>query len=138
MQINNGEILYSDVTPHRQFDLKLQKLNATMENFSESSDRIPVKFNMKVNNTGSFSGNTTLSMVNYKKIDFKGSIKNIEMLSFSPYSEYYIARRIIKGLMNYSCMLKMTPSKLENLNIIKVDNLNSGRKLKTPANIKFR
>jgi hypothetical protein len=128
--INNGKVIYRDMALHREFNLELENIIFSMEGLSESAIKIPIKFSMNVNKTGSYEGKTVLSMTDLKNVVYNSTIKNVEMINFSPFTEYYISRPIIKGVVSYRCSLKMKPQKLDNLNNFKIVNLKFGKKTK--------
>jgi len=64
----------------------------------------------------------------------------LDLLSFSPYSEFYIASPIIQGWFNYKIKIMMTPTSLKNLNTVKIDELEFGKRTKdtTAINVPIR
>ena len=77
-----------------------------MTGLSENADRIPVVFSTKLNNKGVLSGETVWSMNDFMNLEMKAKIKRMDLVSFSPYSEYYIASPITQGWFNYDFGLK--------------------------------
>lgn len=128
--ISNGALAFTDHTLNRLFRLDISKLNYTLTAFSDSAAKIPMTFSMNLNKTGNFKGKAVIDIVNTDNIFFEGTLANLELLNFSPYSEYYIARPITKGRFNYDCKLKMTAKSLDNKNNIKIAQLTLGKKTK--------
>jgi len=128
--IKGGNINFSDLTLNRPFKFDIKNLNVELTGFSDQATNIPLNFNMNLNGPGTFNGTGTLDMVNTSNIVFDGNITKLDMVSFSPYSEYYLARPITKGTFNYHCKLKMTPNLLDNLNNLKLANVQFGKKTK--------
>ena len=128
--VKNGNIHFSDLTLNRPFQYNLTNLEFEMQDFSDMGTTIPMNFSVTLNNAGTFNGKMNFDMANMSNIDFDGSVNKMDMISFSPYSEYYLARPIKKGLFNYDCQLAMTASTLKNNNKIKIDNLEFGKKTK--------
>lgn len=128
--VNNGNVHLSDLTLNRPFQYDLTNLKFEMQGFSDIGTKIPMNFSVTLNNAGTLNGKMNFDMVNMSNIDFDGSVSKMDMISFSPYSEYYLARPIKKGLFNYNCQLAMTPSTLRNNNKIKIDNIEFGKKTK--------
>jgi hypothetical protein len=136
IKVNNGLVSISDKTLNRPFTYELNDLNMTMTGLTESADQIPVIFNTKLNNKGELSGKTVWSMVDMMKLEMEARIKRLDLLSFSPYTEYYVASPITQGWFNYEIGLKMSPTNLVNTNKIKVDELEFGKKTKDTTAMK--
>jgi len=62
--------------------------------------------------------------------------KRLDLLSFSPYSEFYIASPITQGWFNYDLSLKMSPTTLSNMNKVKIDELEFGKRTKDTTAMK--
>lgn len=136
IQIKNGLVSIADKTLNRPFSYDLNDLNVTMTGLSESADEIPVEFSTKLNNKGELTGKTTWSMLDFMKLNMTAKIKRMDLVSFSPYTEYYVASPITQGWFNYTFGLKMTQKLLENQNSVKVDELEFGKKTKDTTAMK--
>lgn len=136
LKIDNGLVSIADNTLNRPFKYELNDLNMTMTGLSESADKIPVVFNTKLNNRGELSGKTIWSMTDFMKLELEAKVKRLDMVSFSPYTEYYIASPITQGWFNYDLSLKMERTKLINQNKLKVDELEFGKRTKDTTAIK--
>jgi len=136
IQVNNGLVDISDKTLNRTFTYKLNGLNMTMTGLSESADQIPVVFTTKLNNRGELSGKTVWSMVDMMKLEMDAKIKRLDLMSFSPYTEYYIASPITQGWFNYDLGLKISTTKLLNTNKVKVEELEFGKRTKDTSAMK--
>ncbi|HPB25513.1 MAG TPA: DUF748 domain-containing protein [Bacteroidales bacterium] len=135
--IRGGNINFSDLTLNRPFNFDIQNLNVGLTGFSDQATGIPVDFSMNLNGPGTFKGKGTVDMVNTSNIIFKGTIANLNLVTFSPYSEYFLARPITRGTFNYDCTLKMTPNLLDNLNNLKLAQLEFGKKTKDTSAYKL-
>lgn len=136
IKINNGLISIADNTLNRPFKYELNDLNVTMTGLAESADKIPVDFYTKLNNKGELSGRSVWSMVDFMNLEMDANMKRLDLLSFSPYSEYYISSPITQGWFNYDLGLKISSTKLTNTNIVKVDELEFGARTKDPTAMK--
>lgn len=136
IRVNNGLISIADNTLNRPFNYELNDLNMTMTGLTESAGQIPVEFSTKLNNKGELSGKTIWSMVDFMNIEMNVRMKRLDLLSFSPYSEYYIASPITQGWFNYDLGLKMSATKLTNTNVVKVDELEFGKRTKDTTAMK--
>lgn len=136
IRVNNGLISIADNTLNRPFNYELNDLNMTMTGLTESAGQIPVEFSTKLNNKGELSGKTIWSMVDFMNIEMNVRMKRLDLLSFSPYSEYYIASPITQGWFNYDLGLKMSATKLTNTNVVKVDELEFGKRTRDTTAMK--
>ena len=136
LKVSNGLVSISDKALNRPFKYELNELNMTMTGMTESADRILVNFQTKLNNKGSLSGKTIWSMVDFKKIEMDLKIQRMDLMSFSPYTEYYVASPITQGWFSYDLGLKMSPTKLDNTNNVKVDELKFGKRTKDTTAMK--
>lgn len=136
LKVGNGLVSISDKALNRPFKYDLNELNMTMTGLTESADRIFVDFTSKLNNKGVVSGKTVWSMVDFKKIEMDAKIKRMDLMSFSPYTEYYVASPITQGWLNYELGLKMTPTTLKNSNKVKVEELEFGKRTKDTTAMK--
>ena len=136
IKVSNGLVSISDKTLNRPFSYELNDLNMTMLGLTESADRIPVEFSTKLNNRGELSGKTVWSMVDMMKLEMDAKIKRMDLMSFSPYTEYYVASPVKQGWFNYELGLKMSSTNLVNTNKVKVDELEFGKKTKDTTALK--
>jgi hypothetical protein len=136
LKVDNGLVSIADNTLNRPFNYELNDMNVTMTGLSESAEHIPVEFYTRLNKKGELSGKTIWSMTDMMHLDVDAKIKRLDMVSFSPYSEYYIASPITQGWFNYDLSLKMEKTKLINQNKLKVDELEFGKRTKDSTAIK--
>lgn len=136
IRVSNGLISIADNTLNRPFKYELNDLNMTMTGLTESADVIPVEFSTKLNNKGELSGRTVWSMIDFMNLEMDAKIKRMDLMSFSPYSEYYIASPITQGWFNYDLGLKISSTKLTNTNNVKVDELEFGKRTKDTTAMK--
>jgi len=136
IKITNALVKISDNTLNRPFKYDLNDLNMTMTGLTESASEIPVIFSTKLNNRGELSGKTIWSMQDFMNLQLEAKVKRMDLVSFSPYTEYYIASPITQGWFNYDFGLKMSSQKLENTNKVKVDEMEFGKRTKDTSAMK--
>jgi Uncharacterized protein involved in outer membrane biogenesis len=136
IKVNNGLVSIADNTLNRPFNYDLNNLNVTMSGLTESADLIPVEFSTKLNNKGELSGKTIWSMLDFMKLQMDAKVKRMDLVSFSPYSEYYVASPITQGWINYDLGLKMTTTTLNNTNKVEIDELEFGKRTKDTTAMK--
>jgi len=130
LSITNGTVSYHDYTLNRPFIMDISDIEFRMDNYTDLATKVPLDFKMLINETGKISGNGTVNMLTLDGLDMVLSVKNMDMVFLSPYAEYFLARPITKGVMNYDCSVYMTPVALENNNHIKIVDLDMGKKTK--------
>lgn len=130
LNIKDGAVAFSDLTLHRPFHFDVAQLNFNMKDLSDQSTRIPMEFAMMLNRSGELKGTAEMDMINPMNLNMNGYVHNLDVVSFSPYSEYYLARPLTRGIFNYDLSLTMTPSSLENKNMIRIDKLEIGKRTK--------
>ena len=136
ISIIKGLVTIADNTLNRPFKYELNDLNMSMIGLTESAGQIPVEFSTRLNNRGELSGKTVWSMVDMMNLELDLKMKRLDLLSFSPYSEYYIASPITQGWFNYELGLKMSATKLTNTNKVKVEELEFGKRTKDTTAMK--
>ncbi|MGD9555880.1 MAG: DUF748 domain-containing protein [Mangrovibacterium sp.] len=130
LNIKDGAVAFSDLTLHRPFQFDVAQLDFNMRDLSDQSTRIPMEFAMILNRSGELKGTAEMNMINPMNLNLNGYVHNLDVVSFSPYSEYYLARPLTRGIFNYDLSLAMTPSSLENKNMIRIDKLEIGKRTK--------
>lgn len=136
IQVSNGLVSIADNTLNRAFRYNLNALNLTMTGLTESADQIPVEFATRLNNKGELVGKTVWSMLDFMKLQVDAKVKRMDLVSFSPYTERYVASPITQGWLNYDLGLKMTTSTLNNTNKVKIDELEFGKRTKDTTAMK--
>ena len=136
IQVSDGLVSIADNTLNRAFRYDLNALNLTMTGLTESADQIPVEFATRLNNKGELVGKTVWSMLDFMKLQVDAKVKRMDLVSFSPYTERYVASPITQGWLNYDLGLKMTTSTLNNTNKVKIDELEFGKRTKDTTAMK--
>ncbi|TRX72666.1 DUF748 domain-containing protein [Carboxylicivirga sp. M1479] len=136
ISISDGQVLYTDHTLYRPFHYDFKDITLQMDDLSQASESVPLTFSINMNDQGSFTGQSSFSMINPGVFDMQAKIDNLRLLSFSPYSEYNIARPITKGRLNYDLSISMTPTHMLNTNSISIKNLDIGSKTEHKPQVK--
>lgn len=127
--ISNGTIHFTDNTLNRPFFYDISRMNVTLENLCDTT-KAQFRFDMILNQTGRFDGNMLFDMKTMENFNFEGNFSNLNMVAFSPYFEYFLARPVTRGLFNYKIFLSMSPTVLRNNNDIRIVNFEVGKKTK--------
>lgn len=134
--LSNGFVEFEDNTLNRKFIYSLSDIDVEIGELREKSTSVPVNYSLNLNGSGKAVGKLHFSLIDYFDFDFVGKVKQLDLMSFSPYTEYYIARPITQGKFNYSCSIDMTPTKLTNQNNVRISEFEFGNKTKDPNSIK--
>jgi len=134
--IKDGEIIFTDNTLYRPFLYDFKAINVDLKNISQDAEQVPLTFSINMNDQGEFTGESTLNMVNPAVFDLKAKLNKLRLMSFSPYTEYHIARPITQGRFNYDLSINMTPTHMTNNNNIVINELEIGNKTKNEPQVK--
>lgn len=128
--INQGKMNFTDNTLNRPCVINLSDLNVKLENLSDKSTRMPIEFSTQINKSGKLEGSTVVNMQDFFDFSLKAKLSKLDLVSFSPYSEFYIASPFTQGWFNYDIGVEIKNGKLKNDNDIHVSELEFGKKTK--------
>ena len=97
LTIFDGKVTFSDLTLKRAFIYDVLDINVNMNNFSDVSRSVPLTYSINLNNKGSLKGDAELDMLQTDNINLNAVIAGMDLVSLSPYTEYYLARPIKNG-----------------------------------------
>lgn len=130
LNLKGGRIAFADMTLRRPFRFDISNLDFIMKDLRDDASNIPLEFSMALNQSGVLKGKAQVDMINPMNFSLDGFIHDLDLVSLSPYSEFYLARPVTRGVFNYDINLVMTPAALENNNRIAIDNLEIGKRKK--------
>lgn len=130
LKINQGKVRIIDQTLNRPCLMELSNLDLELQNLADSSSRMPITFSSSINRSGKITGKTVVDMQDPYHFSFEGKLKDLDLVSFSPYSEFYIASPFTQGWFNYDISIDMANNRLKNENDIHVKELEFGKKTK--------
>jgi len=128
LRIEQSSLNFKDLTLNREFAYELGDINATMTNLTESSTSVPLQFALVLNKKGTLKGTMNFDMVDPYNFNTKCNISKMDLVSFSPYSEYFIASPITQGVFNYNLSVVMNKTNLVNQNKVDIDFLKFGKR----------
>lgn len=137
ISIVNGIVNFSDNTLNRPFRYEISKINILVHGLADDVRRMPVTFSLITGREGKLSGNFFFDLIDYDHLEGNITVEQLGLTGFSPYSEYYIASPIIKGLLNYKMNVKMNKAKLQNANKLRIENLEFGKRTKDTTAIRI-
>ncbi|MCG8579523.1 MAG: DUF748 domain-containing protein [Bacteroidales bacterium] len=135
-KIIDARILFTDNTLYRPFLYDLNDINVEVNKIANDQERVPVSFSINLNNQGALSGQSHINMLNPLVFNLEAKLEKMRLLSFSPYSEYHIARPITQGDFNYDISIDMTPTLMVNNNNIVINELEIGDKTQNEPQVK--
>ncbi|MDP4274066.1 MAG: DUF748 domain-containing protein [Bacteroidota bacterium] len=130
LKIKDGTILFHDLTLNRPFSYDLRNINLRLTKLNQSSTQVPLLFSINLNNKGNLKGKGSLNMKNPKIFNVLCEISKMDLVSLSPYSEYYLASPVTQGKFNYRLSLDLKPTSLTNQNNIVIYGLKFGKRTK--------
>jgi len=136
ISVDNGLVNFTDNSLNRPFVYDLKNIVLKMGTLSEKVDSIPIAYSMHLHGSGRSEGEGNFSLKDLSSLSFKNHLENLDMMSFSPYTEFYIARPITQGEFNYKTSLEISGDKLKNDNHIHISELDFGDKTKDKNTIK--
>ncbi|MDQ2177202.1 DUF748 domain-containing protein [Marinifilum sp. D714] len=134
--VKGGLLQFSDKTLNRDFVYDIKDIALNIGEITETADNVPLNYSMQLNAGGELKGNLNFNLQEVYDFNLKTKVTGLELMSFSPYTEFYIARPITQGTLNYDCMINIKPNHLDNQNNIKISEFDFGNKTKDPNAIK--
>lgn len=134
--IEGGLVKFADKTLNRDFVYDIADINLNVGEIASNTTYVPIKYSMNMNGGGKTEGNLNFNLQNNLDFKLKVNVSDLELMSFSPYTEFYIARPITQGTLSYDCYINMKPDHLDNQNKVKISEFDFGKKTKDPNTIK--
>lgn len=126
--LEDGEIKYFDHTLNRPFTYQISSMRTLVKGITPEAEEVPVEYSLVINKDGKLSGDVLLNMLNSNELEYKGTMKGLNLKSFSPYSEFYIARPISRGHFNFEGNATMTDDAFNAENKIHFNDIELGSK----------
>lgn len=126
--LEKGAVYLADHSLNRAFKYSVTSINTLVTDVDPVSDNIPVNYSLILNKDGKFSGDAQFSIANAAVFNYNGVLEGMDLTSFSPYSEYYVARPVKSGYMTFDGSAKMTETKFKAQNKISINDIEMGEK----------
>ncbi|MBK3517595.1 AsmA family protein [Carboxylicivirga marina] len=136
LSVSEGEIIFADHTLYRPFQYDIKEINVNIDNINPQNESVPVNFSMNMNDQGTMDGTSAINMINPAIFEMEAHVKRLRLMSFSPYTEYHIARPITQGDITYDLSINMTPTHMANNNDIVIKELEIGSKTQHEPQVK--
>ncbi len=140
LSITRGQCVFTDFTHGDKFRYILDSMNLSSDRLNSLNSFLLFAVNARLNTSGKLNGTLKVNPKNYKDIDIDAAIKELLVTDFNPYSTYYTATPFINGTITYSNKTVVYDGKLESKNILDVQQINAGKKIKnnTAMNLPVR
>ncbi len=123
-----GTVFFADHTLNRPFKYKVSDINVTTSGISPVEQNVPIYYSLLLNNDGKLNGNASISMTDPDDLEYSAELRGLNLKTFSPYSEFYIARPIKRGNMSFDGKAKMTSAHFHADNEIHINDIELGEK----------
>lgn len=140
LSITRGQCVFTDFTHGDKFRYILDSMNLSSNRLSSRNPFLLFAVNARLNTSGKLNGVLKVNPKNYKDIDIDAAIKELLVTDFNPYSTYYTATPFINGTIAYTNKTVVHNGKLESKNILDVQQISTGKKVKnnTAMNLPVR
>lgn len=134
IRMNNGAMLFADLTLRPQFATGIQSLNGDIKGFSTApSAKADVKLSGRVDQYGVADITGSLSpLAGDQFTDIAVKFQNLELTTLTPYSSKFAGYRIDKGKLSLDLGYKINQRKLEATNKVVFNQLTLGDKVDSP------
>lgn len=139
-KLSGGRVRYIDHTLNDRFEMVISPLNLNLLPRKNSSDPIKATMDAIINKVGVLNATFVAQANNMKDFDLVYSLKTMNLSDYNPYSVYYVAYPFTKGQLNYEGRFTVINSHLDNNNMLLVEQVKVGKKIKskTAANIPLK
>lgn len=134
--LEDGGVNYVDHTLNRPFSFQISAMRTLVLGITPEATEVPVDYSLVLNKDGKLSGDVLLNMLNSNELAYTGTMKGLNLKSFSPYSEYYIARPISRGHFNFEGTTSMSDNAFNAENKIHFNDIELGAKTADDAKVK--
>lgn len=128
--LDGGEVEFSDFTLNRPFHYRVNDILLSISDLSDQSPLVSSAYSMNMNGNGVIKGKTVFSIEDSYLLQHQASVSKLQLQSFSPYSEFYLAHGINGGYINYDFSIDMSKKHLLNQNKVHIQNLKFGKRTK--------
>lgn len=138
--ITRGQCIFTDFTHGDKFRYVLDSIQLSSDRLSSVNSFLLFAVNARLNTSGKLNGLLKVNPKNYKDIDIDAAVKELLVTDFNPYSTYYTATPFINGTISYTNKTVVADGKLESKNILDVQQIRAGKKVKnsTALNLPVR
>ncbi|QCK15083.1 DUF748 domain-containing protein [Mangrovivirga cuniculi] len=137
LHIERGRLEYSDYSSGEPFYLQLEEGFAKMNSFNSNSDNSKLFFNAEMNYSGHLSGRVVFKSLKDREIQISHKIKDIKIVDFSPFTDFYIDQPFWDGIINLQAETEIDDDYMYSTNDVVITHLEVGDKIPGTKNKKI-
>ena len=133
--LDNGSVYLTDNSLNRPFKYSVTSIHTDVAGITPLANKVPVNYSMVLNKVSQLDGNAAFSMLNSEELEYAAQIKGLNLTSFSPYSEFYVARPITRGNFYFKGKALMSETNFKAENQIQINDIEMGAKTTDKAKV---
>ncbi len=130
IQLFHGKIDYDDQTLDEPFHSTLDDLDVKLTNLNTDVDSSYGSLVARLNDDGLLSAKISVNPRDILEMNLNYEIGSLTVPDFNPYSLYYLAHPFPRGTFNYKGSLRISSRKLNSENMIVIEKINVGEKVR--------
>ena len=134
--IEKGSVSITDHTLKQAFNYHIKDININTIDIENQTTIIPINYSANLNEEGSLKGNIKINKNQPDNYSINAKLSKLQLATFSPYSEYYLAYPILNGFLTYDFSLSKTPESIVNHNAFEIFDPIFGKKTHDNAIVK--
>ena len=127
--------LQASVTDHtlqtKDFHFEIDDATISANGISSTEKSLEINFNALLNRNGKVKGFLRPYTYNPKDLDMEMKVIDLNLKPFSTYTIDYVDYPLENGLFNYDCDIEVRNNYLNSINIVKIEQLEWGKRSKT-------
>jgi len=141
LAFEKGSVFFTDHTLNRPFKYEVSDVALEVSNVSPLAQEVPVSYALVLNKAGKLKGDAQLNMMAPANLSYSAELRDLNLNSFSPYTEYYIARPVKRGHFEFVGDAAMSEHQFKAQNSLRINDIEMGSKtdddpeLKLPINL---
>lgn len=128
--VDNGKFLFNDYTLNQKFEFLLEEVMLTANTIHSDQDSIRIKMTSRMNHSGFLDAALALMPKDTGDLKLDYSIRDLKIVDFSPYSEYYVAHPFWSGSIFFESHTVVKDLQLDSKNRLFITDLEVGDKVK--------
>lgn len=127
--LEKGAVFLADHSLNRPFIYGVTSIHTLVTNITHDADNVPVNYSLVLNRDGKLSGDVGFSMAHPGVFTYDGVLAGLNLTSFSPYSEFYVARPINRGNFQFKGEACLTEDEFVAENNLRINDIEMGEKI---------
>ncbi|MCX2744265.1 DUF748 domain-containing protein [Mangrovivirga sp. M17] len=135
--VDKGRLEYNDYSSDEPFHLLLAEGMAKMDSFNSNKDDSHLFFDAQMNYSGQLSGTVVFKSLKDRRFYVSHKIKDIKIVDFSPFTEFYIDQPFWDGVINLQAETEIENDYMNSINEVVISHLEVGEKIHGAKNKKI-